>query len=91
LNQEVSGNVTPANILEVIKSLIGEFYSQNQVMVCVFSKVFGCMWLLIVFTWKLFVYLDWTRFFRGIAFCVYVSGCMYMHTRRFIQFKMCVL
>lgn len=25
LNQEVSGNVTPANILEVIKSLIGEF------------------------------------------------------------------
>jgi THO complex subunit 2 len=24
LNQEVSGNVTPANILEVIKSLIGK-------------------------------------------------------------------
>jgi hypothetical protein len=36
LNQEVSGNVTPANILEVIKSLIGKFDSYNQILVFMF-------------------------------------------------------
>jgi THO complex subunit 2 len=30
LNQEVSGGVTPANILEIIKSLIGKFDSRSR-------------------------------------------------------------
>jgi len=30
LNQEVSGSVTPANILEIIKSLIGKLASRSR-------------------------------------------------------------
>ena len=30
LNQEVSGSVTPANILEIIKSLIGKLDSRSR-------------------------------------------------------------
>jgi hypothetical protein len=55
LNQEVSGNVTPANILEVIKSLIGKFSSCKQITAfvcndcrdCGVAHVTGLMYIII--------------------------------------------